>query len=142
MAYRQLQLVIKLSRERRDTAAQVLANAQANLDSALGQLAQLQQYQEDYERQALSAAGSGISAQKLLTARQFVGQLDSVIATQRNTVGTREDDVERCRRNWLEITRYTSAVEKLLTLKLKEQQVSLNKREQQLIEDIYNQRHF
>ena len=142
MAFRQLQLVIKLSRERRDTAAQVLANAQANLDSALGQLAQLQQYQEDYERQALSAAGSGISAQKLLTARQFVGQLDSVIATQRNTVGTREDDVERCRRNWLEITRYTSAVEKLLALKLKEQQVSLNKREQQLIEDIYNQRHF
>ena len=134
--------MIKLSRERRDTAAQVLSSAQASLDSALEQLAQLQQYQEDYARQALSAAGSGISAQTLLTARQFVGQLSSVIATQRNTVATREDDVERCRKNWLEITRYTNAVEKLLALKLKEQQVSLNKRDQQLIEDIYNQRHF
>jgi len=136
---RQLDMVIRLAQERRDEAAQRLADGQARVRDAGTQLEQLIGYQRQYIDQSGESASAGLSVQSLMDARKFIAELDSLIQAQRNTVTGREREVAVLMDAWTEATRYLRAVEKLAEVRRTEQNQRQIKREQQQMDDLYAQ---
>lgn len=141
MSSNQLDIVIRMARERRDEAAQRLAEVQGLVQSAQTQLEQLQSYQQQYMTQSAATAAQGTSVQALADARKFIGELDNLIHAQQQTVDARERDIEAVAESWSEATRYLQAVEKLKALRDAEADQRSIKREQQLVDDVFSLKH-
>ena len=140
MAKSQLDMVIRMAVERRDEAAQRLADGQAAVRAAQEQVDQLTQYQQMYIEQNQQQSTRGISVQALSESRRFIGELSNLIRAQQDTVSARERDAEGLAEAWREATRYLQAVEKLSELRANEAKVARDKREQQQMDDLYSQR--
>lgn len=141
MAADQLDIVIRMARERRDEAAQRLADAQSLVQGAVEQLQQLRDYQGQYIQQSETTASRGVSVQALADARKFIGELDSLILAQQSAVTARERDAEAMSQHWSEAMGYLQAVEKLKAIRDAEATRKAIKREQRLMDDAYAQQH-
>ena len=137
MNSKQLDLVIRLASEQRDAAAARLAAARAQWQSATEQLQQLQAYQAQYVAQAQRESQQGISVQALSEGRRFIAELDDLIATQNSTVAQQASAMETQAEHWTEAARYLQSVERFKVLKLNEQAVANQRREQQQADDLY-----
>ena len=139
MASSQLDNVIRMAKERRDEAAQRLADGQAGVRSAQQQVEQLVQYQQMYLEQNRAESMQGMSVHSLAQARQFIGELSHLIDAQQNLVVSKEREAEALAEAWREASQYQQAVEKLAQIRKTEAAVAREKREQQQLDDLFSQ---
>ena len=125
MQIKQLQLVIRLAEEQRDAAATQLASGKAQWQAAQDQLEQLQRYQGQYVAQAKQEAQQGISVQTLFEGRRFIAELDDLIMKQQQAVEQQASVLQSLTEQWMETARYVEALERLKTLRVNEQELSL-----------------
>ena len=138
MQIAQLNLVIRLAGEQRDEAAQRLAAGRQQWQGANQQLEQLQNYQRQYIGQVQRESQQGIAVQNLVEGRRFIAELEGLIATQQQTVAQQETNLQVLTEQWVAASQYLNAVERLKDSRLREQQQSAERREQQLVDDLYS----
>lgn len=138
MQLRQLSLVIRLAGEQREEASQRLGTGKQQWQAATQQLEQLQSYQAQYIGQAQQASQQGIPVQALAEGRRFIAELEGLIATQQQSVNQQSANLQALTEQWIEATRYLNAVNRLKDKRVAEQQWSLERREQQLVDDLYS----
>jgi flagellar FliJ protein len=134
---KQLALVIRLAEEKRDAAANQLAAGTTSWQSAQDQLEQLQNYQDQYVAQAKREAQQGISVQALFEGRRFIAELDGLIVKQQQTVDQQASVLQSLTEQWADATRYMKALEQVKAVRLSEQQLEQDRRDQQLADDQY-----
>jgi flagellar FliJ protein len=134
---KQLALVIRLAEEKRDAAANQLAAGTASWQSAQDQLEQLQNYQDQYVAQAKREAQQGISVQALFEGRRFIAELDGLIVKQQQAVDQQASVLQSLTEQWADATRYMKALEQVKAVRLSEQQLEQDRRDQQLADDQY-----
>ena len=140
MALKQFDMVIRMAAERRDEAAQRLSNARAAMRTAENQAHQLEEYQRVYiqQHQQESSRG-GMTAHCLAEFRRFIRELNDLVHAQQDRVTTHEREVEALVDVWCEASHYLQALEKLVALRKNKEQLALEKREQQRLDDLFVQ---
>ncbi|MDM7456959.1 MAG: flagellar export protein FliJ [Tepidimonas sp.] len=83
---RDLGILLEMAERRRDEAAQALARARQERQSADAQMAQLQAYTQDAEARWHQRALVGVSPTLLATHRQFMAKLEDAITYQTQTL--------------------------------------------------------
>lgn len=138
MRIEQLNLVIRLAADQRDAAAQRLAAGREQRQGAGQQLEQLQNYQRQYVGQVQRESQQGIAVQTLMESRRFIAELEGLIATQQQTVAQQDANLQVLTEQWVTASQYLNAVERLKDSRLREQRQSADRREQQLVDDLYS----
>lgn len=138
MQVAQLNLVIRLAGEQRDEAAQRLAAGREQWQGASQQLEQLQHYQRQYVGQVQRESQQGIAVQTLMESRRFIAELESLIATQQQTLAQQDANLQVLTEQWVAASQYLNAVERLKDSRLSEERQSAERREQQLVDDLYS----
>lgn len=142
MASTQLDLVIRLAREREELAVRALADAQAQQANVEAQLQQILDYQRDYRAKARGEQGHALSASQLVEARRFLTEINSIVEAQQSHLQQMMEMVSRQQQAWAEAARYTRAVEKLAADRRSAEQASAEKRLQQHLDDLHGQRRY
>ena len=76
--------------------------------------------------------------QTLMEGRRFIAELEGLIATQQQTVAQQEANLQVLTEQWVAASQYLNAVERLKDSRLREQRQSAERREQQLLDDLYS----
>ncbi|MEE4203335.1 MAG: flagellar FliJ family protein [Halieaceae bacterium] len=142
MASKQLELVARLAREQQDLAAQGLAHAQQQLDAALAQQRQILAYRDDYRAMARGGEGGSIEVRQLVEARRFLGEIDTIVASQQQQVEAAQQRVAQQQLLWADAARYTQSIEQLAKDRARDLAQAADKRLQQQLDDFYGQQRF
>jgi flagellar FliJ protein len=138
----QLDIVLRLAKERQEAAAQALGQAQAQLADVLSQMQQILDYQADYRAKARGEQSHSLAASQLVEARRFLTEINAIVNAQQSRVAQVEAAVNQRQQVWAEAARYTQAIEKLAAERRRTHAQAQEKRQQQQIDDLYGQRGF
>ena len=138
MARDQLAVVQRLAERHEKEAGVRLSSAQGALASAESQLKQIVDYRQDYHRLATGDSGNVTATHQLQAARHFLSELDKIAGKQRSTIQQAELALEQKRVSWVDAKRRLTAIEKLRTQRKNERKLAHEKREQQVLDELYS----
>ncbi|PAV27377.1 flagellar FliJ protein [Tamilnaduibacter salinus] len=95
-----LQVVLNLEKRREDRALEVLGRARQNLDGQQRQLDELRHYLSDYQQQVRQSQQGAVSVARLQGWQAFIGQLETAIAGQQQSVDEATRQFEKARDQW------------------------------------------
>ena len=121
-------LDIATSHERR--AAQGFGAAAERLQEAEKKLAELERYAVEYRTALRARTVGGIDATQLRAFHGFIAKLGEAISQQRSAVGRARDECALLRERWLEASRRTRAVGKVIEHAGTEERRAFERREQ------------
>jgi flagellar FliJ protein len=124
-----------------DAAARCMAESQAKLQQQQSRLRQLTAYREEYQGQFSSSAGQGLDAVRLQGYRQFLAKVNDAMAQQNAIVQACAAEHEESKAAWLALSRKAKAVDKVLERCLRQQQLTRDQREQQVMDEYALRRH-
>ena len=137
MARDQLAVVQRLAERHEKEAGVRLSSAQGALASAESQLKQIVDYRQDYHRLAAGNSANVKDTYQLQAARHFLSELDKIAGKQRSTIQQAELALEQQRLSWVDAKRRLTAIHKLRKQRKKERQVTAEKREQRVLDELY-----
>lgn len=132
----QLDTLISLTRDSRDSASIELSNSRRELQSAKTQLETLTRYRHEYRQRLQSAMEAGIGPDSWRNYQQFLASLDTAIARARQTLGERETRLNQGQQRWQKEQRKLSAYDTLATRRITAEHQRTNKREQRLADEM------
>src|SRR5690554_165180 len=108
-----LNVLIDVTNEALDEAAQSMQKAAADRNKAQEQLDMLHSYRLDYAQRLIDSAEGGVTASNYLNFRRFLTTLDDAISQQNSIVAHSESKLEAGRQQWHAEKRRLSAYEAL-----------------------------
>jgi len=108
-----LNVLIDVTNEALDEAAQSMQRAAADRNKAQEQLDMLHSYRLDYAQRLIDSAEGGVTASNYLNFRRFLTTLDDAISQQNSIVAHSESKLEAGRQQWHAEKRRLSAYEAL-----------------------------
>ena len=118
-----------------------MAESQAKLQQQQSRLRQLTAYREEYQGLFSSSAGQGLDAVRLQGYRQFLAKVNDAMAQQNAIVQACAAENEEFKAAWLALSRKAKAVDKVLERCLRQQQLTRDQREQQVMDEYALRRH-
>ncbi|MBN2864675.1 MAG: flagellar export protein FliJ [Thiotrichales bacterium] len=131
-----IQTLVELSEAEESKALETFSTVQSQFHEHLDQLDALRSYVDDYAHQNLDKTLSSI---QMLSTQAFVGKLHHAIENESSKTERFKEVVEKAREAWIEKRSRVKALQNLL-LKLKQnRQASLDKQEQNFLDDLSSQ---
>lgn len=132
---RRLQTVLKLARLRQQLAAEQLGEMTRTALAQEQQEQQLRHYQLDYGEHFKTLGASGSSPGLLRNFQGFYRQLDKAVATQGERVNLAQEQREQSRRRWQNQYAREKNLEKLVERFAFEEELEVDKKQQQEMDD-------
>ncbi|GGY11031.1 flagellar export protein FliJ [Paludibacterium paludis] len=128
-------LLIRLSAEKADAAAERMRRAQANLANAQNKLSQLNAFLAEYRQRLCDGGMEGMSIARWQDWRLFLARLDEAVVVQQRDVDRATQHFVLERHAWQEARKRLKAFEKLLERENEKQRAATARREQKTTDE-------
>ncbi len=132
--YKRMILIRDLAQREETTEAMALRDANAAVDSALSQLQALESYRSHYTDQ-LEKMQTGRTADEILGLQRFVASLNEAIDVSSGEVAASRERQDAQQLKWIETYQRANALEQHCERLLLQEQRSLEKQEQSMLDD-------
>ncbi|MCY1440637.1 flagellar export protein FliJ [compost metagenome] len=117
-------------------AAQRLGQFQQQVNLAQAKLAELDRFREDYQLQWIDRGGQGVSGSWLVNYQRFLGQLESAMTQQRQSLAWHQNNLNNARGTWQQAYARVEGLRKLVQRYIDEARMIEDKREQKLLDEL------
>ncbi|WP_419736684.1 flagellar export protein FliJ [Pseudomonas sp. COR18] len=128
--------VVEMAESKERTAAQRLGYFQGQVQLAQNKLADLEGFRLQYQEQWIERGRHGVSSQWLLGYQQFLSQLDTAVAQQRQSLAWHQNNLDKGRVTWQEAYARVEGLRKLVQRYIEEARMLEDKREQKLLDEL------
>jgi flagellar FliJ protein len=135
-----LQVVLELAMRNEEAALKRLRDAQTALHEQQEQLAQLMQYQSDYQQQLRQTTSNPLRASQYQSSQYFLSQLGIAIDQQQARIEFCEAEMDAYRSQWQQLHQKTRGMDDFILQCQQKEQAELDKREQLEMDELACQR--
>ncbi|WP_028694536.1 flagellar export protein FliJ [Pseudomonas cremoricolorata] len=128
--------VVEMAEEGERKAAQRLGQFQQQVSLAQAKLRELEQFREDYQQQWLNRGGQGVNGSWLVNYQRFLGQLETAMTQQRQSLTWHQTNLNNARDAWQQAYARVEGLRKLVQRYLDEARRIEDKREQKLLDEL------
>lgn len=128
--------VVEMAEEAECKAAQRLGHFQQQLAQAHAKLAELERFREDYQLQWINRGGQGVNGSWLVNYQRFLGQLETAMTQQRQSLAWHQNNLNNARGIWQQAHARVEGLRKLVQRYLDEARRAEDKREQKLLDEL------
>ncbi|WP_372832521.1 flagellar export protein FliJ [Pontibacterium sp.] len=109
-----LKVVLDLAERKKKQADQLLAASRARVEKDKQQIAQLEAFLADYQRQYEEAGRQGFGIAKLEVYQSFIRKIATALAQQQNALRMNENELSAVERHWTQCYGQVVAMDKLV----------------------------
>ncbi|AIL62902.1 MULTISPECIES: flagellar export protein FliJ [Pseudomonas] len=128
--------VVEMAENAERQAAQRLGQFQQQVNLAQAKLAELDRFREDYQLQWIDRGGQGVSGSWLVNYQRFLGQLESAMTQQRQSLAWHQNNLNNARGTWQQAYARVEGLRKLVQRYIDEARMIEDKREQKLLDEL------
>jgi len=128
--------VVEMAEDAERKAAQRLGQFQQQVNVAQAKLSELEQFRGDYQQQWLNRGGQGVDGAWLVNYQRFLGQLETAMGQQRQSLTWHQNNLNNARKGWQEAYARVEGLRKLVQRYLDEARRADDKREQKLLDEL------
>lgn len=128
--------VVEMAENTERQAAQRLGQFQQQVNLANAKLAELDRFREDYQLQWINRGGQGVSGSWLVNYQRFLGQLESAMTQQRQSLAWHQNNLTNARGAWQQAHARVEGLRKLVQRYVDEARMIDDKREQKLLDEL------
>ena len=128
--------VVEMAENVERQAAQRLGQFQQQVNMAHAKLAELNRFREDYQLQWIDRGGQGVSGSWLVNYQRFLGQLESAMTQQRQSLSWHQTNLDNARGTWQQAYARVEGLRKLVQRYMDEARMVEDKREQKLLDEL------
>lgn len=128
--------VVEMAENAERQAAQRLGQFQQQVNLAQTKLAELDRFREDYQLQWINRGGQGVSGSWLVNYQRFLGQLESAMTQQRQSLTWHQNNLNNARGTWQQAYARVEGLRKLVQRYIDEARMIEDKREQKLLDEL------
>ncbi|MCE1115825.1 MULTISPECIES: flagellar export protein FliJ [Pseudomonas] len=128
--------VVDMAEEAERKAAQRLGHFQQQVVQAQARLDELAQFREGYQAQWITRGGQGVDGSWLLNYQRFLGQLETAMTQQRQSLSWHQNNLNNARNTWQQAYARVEGLRKLVQRYLDEARRAEDKREQRLLDEL------
>jgi len=128
--------VVEMAENAERQAAQRLGQFQQQVNLAQAKLAELDRFREDYQLQWIDRGGQGVSGSWLVNYQRFLGQLESAMTQQRQSLAWHQNNLNNARGTWQQAYARVEGLRKLVQRYIDEARLIEDKREQKLLDEL------
>ncbi|MDD2060772.1 flagellar export protein FliJ [Pseudomonas sp. GD03860] len=128
--------VVEMAENAERQAAQRLGQFQQQVSLAQAKLAELDRFREDYQLQWINRGGQGVSGSWLVNYQRFLGQLESAMTQQRQSLAWHQNNLSNARGTWQQAYARVEGLRKLVQRYIDEARLVEDKREQKLLDEL------
>ncbi|PSS56374.1 flagellar export protein FliJ [Pseudomonas sp. BBP2017] len=128
--------VVEMAENAERQAAQRLGQFQQQVNLAQTKLAELDRFREDYQLQWIDRGGQGVSGSWLVNYQRFLGQLESAMTQQRQSLAWHQNNLNNARGTWQQAYARVEGLRKLVQRYIDEARMIEDKREQKLLDEL------
>jgi len=140
MAQSKYLLLIKLTQDKQEAAAERMRQAQAKLVDAMNRQQQLEGFRDEYRQRLTSGGMKGMSIGQWQDFQKFLGRLDEAVRIQAGDVEFAKQRFIMERQAWRNEYKKLKAYEKLLEREQAEEKVREARREQKMTDEFATRR--
>ncbi|MCP9760790.1 flagellar export protein FliJ [Aquitalea sp. S1-19] len=137
----QFELLVRLTTQSLDTAAERMREAQQRQEGQKSRLAQLDDFIGDYRARLLEQGGRGMGVEQWLDFRVFLNKLDDARETQQLEVDRATQRYLLAREAWLAERKKLKAYQVLLERQQARQALKAHRAEQKLVDEFAMRKH-
>jgi len=128
--------VVEMAEEAERKAVQRLGQFQQQVTQAQAKLGELERFREDYQQQWINRGGQGVNGSWLLNYQRFLGQLETAMNQQRQSLTWHQNNLNNARQVWQQAYARVEGLRKLVQRYLDEARRAEDKREQKLLDEL------
>lgn len=128
--------VVDMAEEAERKAAQRLGHFQQQVVQAQARLDELAQFREGYQAQWITRGGQGVDGNWLLNYQRFLGQLETAMTQQRQSLSWHQNNLNNARNIWQQAYARVEGLRKLVQRYIDEARRAEDKREQRLLDEL------
>ncbi|UBM23933.1 flagella biosynthesis chaperone FliJ [Pseudomonas sp. p1(2021b)] len=128
--------VVDMAEEAERKAAQRLGHFQQQVALAQAKLAELERFREDYQLQWIDRGGQGVNGNWLVNYQRFLGQLETAMTQQRQSLTWHQNNLNNARDTWQQAHARVEGLRKLVQRYQDEARRAEDKREQKLLDEL------
>ena len=128
--------VVDMAEEAERKAAQRLGHFQQQVATAQAKLAELERFREDYQLQWINRGGQGVNGSWLVNYQRFLGQLETAMTQQRQSLVWHQNNLNNARGTWQQAYARVEGLRKLVQRYIDEARQAEDKREQKLLDEL------
>ncbi|MBA1200845.1 flagella biosynthesis chaperone FliJ [Pseudomonas capeferrum] len=128
--------VVQMAEETERKAAQRLGQLQQQVVQAQAKLTELERFREDYQKQWIARGGQGVDGSWLVNYQRFLGQLETAMTQQRQSLVWHQNNLKNARDTWQQAYARVEGLRKLVQRYLEEARRAEDKREQRLLDEL------
>ncbi|MBF8745400.1 flagellar export protein FliJ [Pseudomonas putida] len=128
--------VVNMAEETERKAAQRLGHFQQLVVQSQAKLAELETFREGYQAQWITRGGQGVDGSWLLNYQRFLGQLETAMTQQRQSLQWHQNNLNNARGTWQKAHARVEGLRKLVQRYLDEARRAEDKREQRLLDEL------
>lgn len=131
-----MSLVLDLAKRKEETALKALQKANAYVAEQKKMLDDLSAYQAEYLDRIRSEGGTGLSVARMQSYQNFLSQLSTAIAQQKQRLASAEQKALEVRRQWQLLHEKQRGMRKFVDQCVEEEVKAADKKEQQMIDEL------
>ncbi|MGB9092470.1 MAG: flagellar export protein FliJ [Pseudomonas farsensis] len=128
--------VVQMAEEAERKAAQRLGHFQQQVAQAQAKLKELESFREGYQAQWIDRGGQGVNGNWLVNYQRFLGQLETAMAQQRQSMAWHQNNLNNARGTWQQAYAKVEGLRKLVQRYMDEARRAEDKREQRLLDEL------
>ncbi|TLP62849.1 MULTISPECIES: flagellar export protein FliJ [Pseudomonas] len=128
--------VVEMAEETERKAAQRVGHFQQQLAQAQAKLAELETFREGYQAQWINRGGQGVNGSWLVNYQRFLGQLETAMTQQRQSMAWHQNNLNNARGSWQQAYARVEGLRKLVQRYMDEARRAEDKREQRLLDEL------
>ncbi|KJK15711.1 flagellar export protein FliJ [Pseudomonas sp. NPDC087612] len=128
--------VVEMAENAERQAAQRLGQFQQQVNMAQAKLSELDRFREDYQLQWINRGGQGVSGSWLVNYQSFLGQLETAMTQQRQSLAWHQNNLKNARGTWQQAYARVEGLRKLVQRYIDEARMVEDKREQKLLDEL------
>ena len=128
--------VVDMAEKTEKAAAQRLGHFQGQVNLANSKLGDLENFRGEYQAQWVERGSQGVSGQWLRNYQYFLGQLETAVGQQRQSLVWHENNLNKARETWQAAYARVEGLRKLVQRYADEARQLEDKREQKLMDEL------
>ena len=128
--------VVDMAEKTEKAAAQRLGHFQGQVNLANSKLGDLENFRGEYQAQWVDRGSQGVTGQWLRNYQYFLGQLETAVGQQRQSLVWHQNNLDKARETWQQAYARVEGLRKLVQRYADEARQLEDKREQKLMDEL------
>ena len=128
--------VVDMAESAEKAAAQRLGHFKGQVNLANSKLGDLENFRGEYQAQWVDRGSQGVSGQWLRNYQYFLGQLETAVGQQRQSLAWHQNNLDKAREAWQQAFARVEGLRKLVQRYIDEARAIEDKREQKLLDEL------